>query len=210
MRGIPYCHRVFGRRDHFGASLPLLELVKTVSLWNPYLDPACDGGGGFSPWMTRQNMTELATCGEGRRLLPGTSARTALELGGIPADGHEGPPGWYPVRGQGASGLRHVRLFCLAPLLRMQEALASRHRALLTHWEAEGDSHQGALDYFIPSPRHNTSLQCVLAAETIPEYVCGCIGIWGLRDMVRPKAPPFPSKFWVNYLNPFPFIFIFK
>ena len=45
MRGLPSCRRVFGGRAHFSASLPLLALVKNVSLMNPSLDPACAGGG---------------------------------------------------------------------------------------------------------------------------------------------------------------------
>ena len=44
MRGLPSCHRVFGVRDHFSASLPLLAFMKNVSLLNPSLDPACTGG----------------------------------------------------------------------------------------------------------------------------------------------------------------------
>ena len=46
MRGLPSFPRVFGGRAHFSASLPLLALVKNVSLLHPSLDPACTGGGG--------------------------------------------------------------------------------------------------------------------------------------------------------------------
>ena len=46
MRGLLYLRRVFGGRVHFSASLPLLSLVKNVSLMNHFLDPACAGGGG--------------------------------------------------------------------------------------------------------------------------------------------------------------------
>ena len=45
MRGLPSFLGVFGGSAHFSASLPLLALVKNVSLVNPYLDPACAGGG---------------------------------------------------------------------------------------------------------------------------------------------------------------------
>ena len=47
-RGLPSCHRIFGGRSHFSASLPLLTFVKNVSLLNPYLNPACKGGGVHS------------------------------------------------------------------------------------------------------------------------------------------------------------------
>ena len=45
LRGIPSCQRIFGGRAQFSASFPLLALVKNVLLLNPYLDPACSGGG---------------------------------------------------------------------------------------------------------------------------------------------------------------------
>ena len=60
MRGLPSCHRVFGGRAPFSASLPLLAFVKNVSLLNPSLDPACTGGG-FTPWLTRQGSVEAST-----------------------------------------------------------------------------------------------------------------------------------------------------
>ena len=41
IRGLPSCHWVFGGRDHFNASLPLLTFVKSVSLLNPSLKSAC-------------------------------------------------------------------------------------------------------------------------------------------------------------------------
>ena len=41
---------------------PLLESVKNVSLWNPYLDPDFTGGG-FTPCMTGQGMAKAATRG---------------------------------------------------------------------------------------------------------------------------------------------------
>ena len=62
MRGLPSCRRVFGGRAHFSASLPLLALVKNVSLMNPSLDPAC-AVGGFTPWLTRQGTVEASTRG---------------------------------------------------------------------------------------------------------------------------------------------------
>ena len=46
MRGLPYFWKVFEGRAHFSASLPLLTLVRNVSLMNPYLYPACAGRGG--------------------------------------------------------------------------------------------------------------------------------------------------------------------
>ena len=30
---------------------------------NPSLDPACAGGGGFTPWLTSQGKVEASTCG---------------------------------------------------------------------------------------------------------------------------------------------------
>ena len=45
MLGIPSCQRVFRGRAHSSAYLPLLEFARNVSLMNPSLDPACDGGG---------------------------------------------------------------------------------------------------------------------------------------------------------------------
>ena len=62
MRGLPSCRRVFGGRAHFSASLPLLALVKNVSLMNPSLDPAC-AGGGFTPWLTRKGTVKASTRG---------------------------------------------------------------------------------------------------------------------------------------------------
>ena len=62
MRGLPSCRRVFRGRAHFSASLPLLTLVKNVSLMNPSLDPAC-AGRGFTPWLTRQGKVEASTSG---------------------------------------------------------------------------------------------------------------------------------------------------
>ena len=35
MRGLPSCWQLFGGRAHFSASLPLISLVKNVSLMNP-------------------------------------------------------------------------------------------------------------------------------------------------------------------------------
>ena len=40
MRGLPSCRQLFGGRANFSNSLPLLALVKNVSLMNPSLDPA--------------------------------------------------------------------------------------------------------------------------------------------------------------------------
>ena len=45
MRGLPSCRRVFGGRAHFGASLPLLALVKTTSLIVPPGTEHALGGG---------------------------------------------------------------------------------------------------------------------------------------------------------------------
>ena len=59
MRGLLYFRRLFGGRAHFSASLPLLSLVKNISLLNPSLDPACTGG--FTPWLTRKGMVEVST-----------------------------------------------------------------------------------------------------------------------------------------------------
>ena len=48
MRVLPSCRQVFGGRDNFSASLPLLVFVRNVSLMNPSLDPAFTGGGGHT------------------------------------------------------------------------------------------------------------------------------------------------------------------
>ena len=40
LRGILYCQRVFGGREQFSASLPLLEFVNILYLTNTYLEPA--------------------------------------------------------------------------------------------------------------------------------------------------------------------------
>ena len=45
MRGLPSCWKIFGGRAHCIASLPLIELVRNISMMNPSLDPACAGGG---------------------------------------------------------------------------------------------------------------------------------------------------------------------
>ena len=45
VRGLLSFFRVFEVMEHFSASLHLLFLVKNVSMWDPPLDPACDGGG---------------------------------------------------------------------------------------------------------------------------------------------------------------------
>ena len=74
MRCLPSCQQVFGGRAHFSASLPLLALVKNISLMNPSLDPACAAGGGHT-------LADLAGHGRGvhpwgcRRLPPGPAAR---------------------------------------------------------------------------------------------------------------------------------------
>ena len=62
MRGLPSCFQIFWGGVHFSASLTLLDFVKNVSLWNPSLDPECDGGE-FTPWLTRQREVEAATRG---------------------------------------------------------------------------------------------------------------------------------------------------
>ena len=96
MRGLPSCRRVFGGSAHFIASLPLLALVKNVSLMNPSLDPAC-AGKGFTPWLTRHGTVEVFTCGGidasllaqqlDRRLASADSLRTAarVSLDAIPS-----------------------------------------------------------------------------------------------------------------------------
>ena len=48
MIGIPYYRRVCVGKEHFSNSLPLLVLVKNMSLWNPSVDLACAGGGVHS------------------------------------------------------------------------------------------------------------------------------------------------------------------
>ena len=45
MRGLSSCCRIFEGRAHFSTSPPLLVFENNVSLLNPYLDPACTGGG---------------------------------------------------------------------------------------------------------------------------------------------------------------------
>ena len=40
MRGLTSCFQVFGGRDHFSASLPLLTFLKNLSLLSPSLNPA--------------------------------------------------------------------------------------------------------------------------------------------------------------------------
>ena len=45
MRGLPYCCRVFGGREYLSTPPPLLEFVKKVLLWNPYLDLYLSRGG---------------------------------------------------------------------------------------------------------------------------------------------------------------------
>ena len=42
---------------------PLLALARNVSLINPSLDPACAGGEGFTPWLTRKGTVEASTRG---------------------------------------------------------------------------------------------------------------------------------------------------
>ena len=51
-----------GGRAHFSASLPLLALIKNVSLRNTSLDPEC-AGEGFTPWLTQQGTVEVSTRG---------------------------------------------------------------------------------------------------------------------------------------------------
>ena len=43
LQGLKSCSQVFRERAHFRTSLPLLVFVKNVSLFNPFLDPACTG-----------------------------------------------------------------------------------------------------------------------------------------------------------------------
>ena len=48
--------------NHGTNYLPLLALVKNISLLNPSLDPACtEGGGGVTPCLKFQNTTEVST-----------------------------------------------------------------------------------------------------------------------------------------------------
>ena len=64
IRGLPSFWRVFGGSTHFSASLPLISLVRNVSLMKPSLDSVCTGGGGgFTPWMNCQDMVEASTHG---------------------------------------------------------------------------------------------------------------------------------------------------
>ena len=63
VRGLPSCQRVFGGGEHFIASLPLLALVKNVSLVRPSLDPEYSMGGGFTLWLTHQGTVEASTRG---------------------------------------------------------------------------------------------------------------------------------------------------
>ena len=49
MRVLTSCCRVFGGKDHFSTSLPRLTLLQNVSLPNPSLHPACNGGEGSRP-----------------------------------------------------------------------------------------------------------------------------------------------------------------
>ena len=60
MRGLPSCRRVFGGRAYFSASLPLLALVKNVSIMNPSLYPLCSEGG-FTLWLNCQGTVEAST-----------------------------------------------------------------------------------------------------------------------------------------------------
>ena len=52
LRGLPSSHKVLEGRAHFSASLPLLALVKTVSLVNR-----------FTPWLNRKGTVEASTRG---------------------------------------------------------------------------------------------------------------------------------------------------
>ena len=63
MRGLLSFRRVFGRRAHSSAPLPLLDFVRNVSLMNPSLNPSCNGGGGFTPWLTWQGTVKASTRG---------------------------------------------------------------------------------------------------------------------------------------------------
>ena len=132
MRGLPSCRRVFGGRVHFSASLPLLALVKNISLMNPFLDPVCAGGGVHS-------LADSAGYSQGvhpwgcRRLPPGPAARQAPGFGGLPADGRMSPPGRNPVRGGSALRPWHLFLCCVTPLLCRWAALVSRRGAPPSH-----------------------------------------------------------------------------
>ena len=57
---MPYCLRVFGDKTHFSAYLPLLALVKNVSIMNPSLYPLCSEGG-FTLWLNCQGTFEAST-----------------------------------------------------------------------------------------------------------------------------------------------------
>ena len=54
IEGVLVMSEFFEGRAHFSASLRLFAFVNNVSLIKPSLDLACLGGGGFTPWMTRQ------------------------------------------------------------------------------------------------------------------------------------------------------------
>ena len=70
---------IWGRGGDFSASLPLLALVKNISLVNPSLDPACTGGG-FTPWLACQGMVEASTHGSADASLLAQQLDGRLEL----------------------------------------------------------------------------------------------------------------------------------
>ena len=114
--GILSCRRFFGRRSQFSASLLLLEFIKTISLMNLSLEPAC-AGGRFTPWMTRQGTVEvLIHLGLDASLLA-HHLYGRLASKGLLVDRHSGPPGCYSVCRRGALQLGHLCICCVAPLI---------------------------------------------------------------------------------------------
>ena len=83
MRGLPSYSRVFGGRNHFSASLPLLAFVKSVSLMKPSLDPEFTGGGGVMPKLTRQGSVEASTRGGSNASLLAQQLDGRLTIGGL-------------------------------------------------------------------------------------------------------------------------------
>ena len=87
----------FGGRAHFSAYLPLLVLVKNVSLVNPSLDPDC--ARGF------QNLDDLSGYDGGVNLhvvgrsLPGATSGLPAGLRIFLANIRTGLPGCYSIRG---------------------------------------------------------------------------------------------------------------
>ena len=97
-----------------------------------------------------------------------TTTLWTTDFHGLPADLCTGLTGGHPVRGQGDPRLGHLYLCCIAPLLRGLEICGSSLGYPQPDLESGGDPHQGAGDYYTPSPRHETDLWRVQALETLP------------------------------------------